>query len=227
MKLLSKLDKYIAEVALELAAVPANRVSEIERLAESIKSTLRIRDFVNLSFICTHNSRRSHIAQVWAGALAVHFGFDEKRIRTFSGGTVITVPNVRVISGLRRAGFEVDPITCSKGPAYLVTFAPDYPPIKLYSKLYDDPSNPKQDFYAIITCQEANKACPAGIGTDHRSLLKYEDPQRYDDTPLEDIMYDKCIREIGREMYLLMSKVRVLIPDTRALRTGRGLGKTG
>ena len=43
---------------------------------------------VRLIFICTHNSRRSHMAQLWAQTAAAYHGV--AAIETFSGGTEAT-----------------------------------------------------------------------------------------------------------------------------------------
>ena len=53
-----------------------------------IKSKLKNQEIIALNFICTHNSRRSHLSQVWAQALAHHVGINT--INCYSGGTEAT-----------------------------------------------------------------------------------------------------------------------------------------
>src|SRR5690625_4440314 len=60
---------------------------------------------IRLHFICTHNSRRSHLSQVWAQALAYHFNINN--IVCYSGGTETTAVYPMVIETLEESGFQV------------------------------------------------------------------------------------------------------------------------
>ena len=53
-----------------------------------------------LTFVCTHNSRRSLLCQTFGSAAAAYFGIHG--VETFSGGTEATAFNSRAVAALRR-----------------------------------------------------------------------------------------------------------------------------
>ena len=61
---------------------------------------------IQLMFVCTHNSRRSHISQLWAQASAAYLNVDN--VQTFSGGTEATAFNPRSVRALRSHGFVIE-----------------------------------------------------------------------------------------------------------------------
>src|SRR6187431_2815244 len=69
-KMLPALRPYVAEVANELDAVPAERKVVLNKIAADITAQLQAGKAANLTFICTHNSRRSHMSQIWAQTAA-------------------------------------------------------------------------------------------------------------------------------------------------------------
>ena len=109
---------------------------------------------------------------------------------------------------MRRAGFEVEDATTGENPLYLVRYAPDRPPVRAYSKLYNADDNPKQDFIALMTCRSADKSCPAVEGSISRHASHYIDPRLCDDTPTETQAYNERCREIAREMFYIMAQVQ-------------------
>ncbi len=161
---------------------------------------------IALNYICTHNSRRSHLGQVWAAALGTAFGFD---VQTFSGGTEATACNPRTIAALERAGFEVAHGS-GDNPHYLVHFSKAHAPVECFSKVFDAPSNPTQDFAAILTCSSADAACPILPGAALRVATPYDDPKIADGTPAEDETYDDRVLEIGSEVHHVFAEAAKL-----------------
>ena len=159
---------------------------------------------IKLNFICTHNSRRSQFAQVWAATMGAYFGIP---LKSFSGGVEVTACNERTIASLKRTGFEVQ----SEGegnPKYTITFGNDTKnKLVLFSKLFDDVSNPTEGFAALMTCSDADENCPLVSGCEQRRSLTYEDPKAYDDTDREKEMYDKRSRQIATEMKYVFSNI--------------------
>jgi arsenate reductase len=155
----------------------------------------------NLIFICTHNSRRSQFAQLWATFAADYYGIETK---TYSGGTEITAFNKRAIASLERFGFDIQ-VEGSTNPKYQISWGTNKNVI-LFSKLFDDKENPQSDFAAIMTCDHADKNCPIIPGA-IRIPLMYEDPKRFDDSPLEGTMYDYRSFQIATEMMYIFSKI--------------------
>ena len=64
--------KHFVE-ALDMAAIPLNRKSTLQPLIDYIQAKVVANKVVNLNFICTHNSRRSHLSQLWAQIMATYF----------------------------------------------------------------------------------------------------------------------------------------------------------
>ena len=58
---------------LKLDAVSPERREILDPLAGFIQSKVSEDQEIRLNFICTHNSRRSHLSQIWAQAMAFHF----------------------------------------------------------------------------------------------------------------------------------------------------------
>lgn len=205
-RLLPALRPYVQEVASELSAVSAERKAVLHEIAATIAAGLQRGDEANVTFICTHNSRRSHMSQIWLQTAATYYGLD--KVHAWSGGTDVTACNCRTVTALRRVGFEIKDATQGDNPLYLVRYAEDRPPIRAYSKLYNADPNPQRDFIALMTCSAADKSCPAIEGALARFAIHYADPRLCDDTPTETTAYNERCREIAREMFSIMAEVR-------------------
>ena len=171
-----------------------------DRLSQ-IVSYLR-RDRPRLVFICTHNSRRSHMAQLWAQAAAEHFSVDG--VETFSGGTEATEFNTHAVDAMRACGFKID----EEGDAHLVSWSDQMEPIRVYSKVFTDPPNPQSGYCAVMTCSEADAGCPVVPGADTRVAAPYLDPKESDGSGVEAALYEARAREIGIEMAWVFERAR-------------------
>lgn len=167
------------------------------RLAESGKA--------DLLFVCTHNSRRSHMAQLIGLAAASRNGL--AGVRTFSGGTEATAFNPRAIAALGRVGFEVTRAREDKNPHYRVRYSASAEPADAFSKRFPEPPNPAQGFVAVMTCSQADAACPFVRGAVARLAVPYEDPKVADDTPAEAAKYDERVEQIGRDLAWVFAEV--------------------
>ena len=76
-------------------------------------------------FVCTHNSRRSQFAHVWAEVFAHHYGLDW--VRCYSGGTEVTACDERTVAALRRAGFQVSASGAAPNPIYQCKYSDVFP----------------------------------------------------------------------------------------------------
>ena len=188
---------------------PVARHQRLERLGAYIAD--RHPGPVRMVFICTHNSRRSIIAQVWAAAAAAWFGMEG--VETFSGGTEATAFHPHAVDALRRAGFTIDRGPQAENPKYTLRLGQDSTPLPLWSKVFDAPENPSRAFAAVMTCSDADENCPFVPGTDLRLALPFDDPKVSDGTPEEQRTYDERVREIGREMVFAFSCARRQLPD--------------
>lgn len=199
-----ELQTYISEVLKAFGEIPEERKEVLEELAQSIGQDLKESGSSNLLFMCTHNSRRSHMSQVWAKVAGAYYGI--AGLNTFSGGTEVTAVNPRAVAALQRAGFRIE-ASGKSNPRYKVRFGIDEPGLECYSKTYDDAVNPQENFTAIMTCSDADRNCPIVPGADKRFLVSYEDPKLADNTPEEAERYDERCRQIATEMLFVMSKL--------------------
>lgn len=203
MELLSSLSSCVAKLISEVDRIPRARQQQLHQLAAYVKARGDA-EGIALNFICTHNSRRSHLAQIWAATAAYYYGVPT--VQTFSGGTEATAFNPRAVAAVARAGFYVEKGE-GENPIYTIRFASDAEPLQCFSKVYDDPVNPKDNFAAIMTCSDADENCPFIPGLDLRLPLTYEDPKVADDTPAESERYDERVQQIGREIFYAFSLV--------------------
>lgn len=198
------LREYIDTLESDISGISDNRKKLLGTLADSIRATLRNGQTAKLLFICTHNSRRSHLCQIWTVTLADHFGL--KGIEAFSGGTEVTAFDHRTIEATERAGFTVEnPNGENRNPRYRVYFDHDRDPLVCFSKTFDDEANPDRDFFAVMTCSDADRNCPLVPGNASRIAIPYEDPKVADGTPHEQQIYDERCRQIAVEMFYMLS----------------------
>ena len=86
MKLFESLEKYISEI--DTNSISEERKQILQPLVDFIQKKKNENQEIRLNFICTHNSRRSHLSQVWARTMAHHFGIE--KLFCYSGGTEAT-----------------------------------------------------------------------------------------------------------------------------------------
>lgn len=208
--LLPSLRPIVHQVIRELDSISPERRADLDLVAASITERLHAGKRADLTFICTHNSRRSQMSQVWAQTAAYYYGLS--MVAAYSGGTEVTACNCRTVEAMRRVGFLIQSTTAGANPVYLVAYAQDQPPVRAYSKLYNVDSNPRQDFIALMTCSAADRSCPVVEGAVARHAMHYVDPKLCDDTPEESQAYNARCREIAREVFYIMAQVRAKTP---------------
>ncbi len=197
---------YIETLLAAPTAVDPKRLENLQAIANYIGEMVAADQDVHLVFICTHNSRRSHLGQIWA-AVAAHYHGLAGRVHTHSAGTEATAFNPRAVFAIRRAGLEVDG-QGGENPVYSVRYADEHAPLLAYSKTYLDAIADLGQFGTIMTCSDADRNCPFIPGAALRVALPYDDPKAADDTPEETARYDERCRQIAVEMLTLMSLVK-------------------
>ena len=202
----SSLFTEIQQTLLSLPTVSEERKQVLQPLVSYIQEKLNNKEVINLNFICTHNSRRSHLSQVWAQTMA--FYYQIPNVNTYSGGTEATAMNATVVDTLIDNGFKIQQLSDGTNPIYSVKYADNTPSIIGFSKKYDDDFNPTSAFGAIMTCSQADEGCPFIAGTDKRMPVTYEDPKLYDGTSLEKEKYLERSLQISSEMHYVFSTVK-------------------
>jgi arsenate reductase len=204
MKLYNYLQQAIAKLELEFDSIPESRKQELKEIALTIKNSLTLFGRADLTVICTHNSRRSQLGQLWLKVAALHYGITN--IYTFSGGTEATAFNIRMVNALHDFGFKVKNLDETLNPKYHIKLADNDDTMDvLYSKVYNESYNPQQNFIALLVCNSADKGCPIVAGAFKRISLPYLDPKDFDDTNLEKEKYLEKVNEIGREMLFIFN----------------------
>ena len=198
------LNAYISEVLENESALESKRVQQLEPLPSYIFNKISQGETAALTFICTQNSRRSQLGQIWLQMAAVYYGVES--VKAYSGGTEETAFNPRAVAALLRAGFAVKEGT-GVNPKYEISSDLHTLNIVSFSKKYDHFENPKKYFCAVMTCSEADEACPVIFGADLRVKLLYEDPKSADGTDYEVNTYDERCFQIATEMFHVMKKV--------------------
>jgi len=199
-----KIREIIAQLSTE--RISDERKIILQPLIEFISSKPSKNEEVILNFICTHNSRRSHLSQIWAQTMANYF--EVKNVFCYSGGTEATAMFPKVVETLRNQGFEILKLSETENPVYAVKFAENEHAVICFSKKYDDDFNPKSAFAAILTCDSADENCPIVYGAEARIPIKYEDPKKSDGTPEMNETYFNRSLEIAVEMKFVFENYR-------------------
>lgn len=202
----AKFTKYLADRMSEFDSIPEDRKAELKKMTDYIVQRRKDSKPIRMTFICTHNSRRSHMAQLWAAAAAAHF--DVAHFQSFSGGTEATAFNPRAVAALERAGMVFETSQLDSNPHYSVTITDLKTPQECFSKVYNSPPNPEHDFCAVMTCSSADKSCPIVAGAEQRIAITYEDPKVADGTDQEASKYDERCAQIAREMLYAFSLIK-------------------
>ena len=203
--LLSEIENVIKE--LNPQTISSERKAVLQPLTDFIQSKVSNQQEIRINFICTHNSRRSHLSQVWAQTMANYFNI--KNVFCYSGGTEATALFPMVAETLQKSGFQISKISQNENPVYSIKYTDNEHPIIGFSKKLDDDFNPKSEFVAIMTCDSANEACPFVPGAEKRIPITFEDPKAFDNTPQQVEKYIERSLQIATEMKYVFSKISI------------------
>ncbi|HET8827924.1 MAG TPA: protein-tyrosine-phosphatase [Pelobium sp.] len=202
--MLNELTKTISTLNPE--SISTERIEKLKPLIDFVQNKVSSKQQIRLNFICTHNSRRSHLSQVWAQTLAHHFNLNN--VFCYSGGTEATAVFPQAIEALKSAGFKVNQLSEAQNPVYSIKYAINQHPVIAFSKKYEDDFNPSADFAAILTCTEADGACPFIAGAEKRIALPFEDPKAFDKTPQKAEKYKERSFQIATELFYVFSQIK-------------------
>jgi len=191
--------------SLNTETISSERKTVLQPLTDFIQSKVSGNQEIRINFICTHNSRRSHLSQVWAQTMANYFNI--KNVFCYSGGTESTALFPMVAETLQNSGFQINTISKNENPIYSIKYADNEHPIIGFSKKLDDDFNPKSEFAAIMTCDSANEACPFVPGAKKRIPITFEDPKAFDNTPQQAEKYNERSLQIATELFYVFSQI--------------------
>ena len=191
---------------LDTSSISKERKVILDPLIQFIQSKKIAEEDIRINFICTHNSRRSHLSQVWAQTLAAYYKI--KNTFSYSGGTQATALFPMAASALVAAGFQIKKLSEEKNPVYSIKNGDNNLPIIGFSKTYDDTFNPASNFAAILTCSSADKGCPFISGAEQRIPITFEDPKAFDNTPQQKEKYIERSLQIATELNYVFSQIK-------------------
>jgi len=200
----SKLLKTIE--LLKNQEIGEDRKATLAPIVDFIQKRVEEQKEVNINFICTHNSRRSHLSQVWAQVASAYYNLPN--VTCYSGGTEETAIFPKVIETLQEQGLFINKISDTENPVYAIKYDEDIHPIIGFSKRYDSSFNPTHGFVAIMTCSQADGGCPFIAGADKRIPTTFEDPKISDNTPEQTAVYNERSLQIGAEMFYVFSQIK-------------------
>jgi arsenate reductase len=192
--------------SFDFKQISEERKGVLQPLVDFIQNKANSRQEIRLNLICTHNSRRSHLSQVWAQTAAAYYTI--KNVSCYSGGTEATALFPMAAETLALSGFKVKTLSDGKNPVYAIKFSANELPVIGFSKTYDDDFNPESEFAAIMTCSQADGGCPFIAGAEKRIPITFEDPKVSDGTPQQKQIYQERSLQIGTEMFYVFSQIK-------------------
>ncbi|MDO7173057.1 low molecular weight phosphatase family protein [Mariniflexile sp. AS56] len=204
MTLFNTIESLISTLNVE--TITKERKETLQPLVDYIQAKSDAQQTIRINFICTHNSRRSHLSQIWAQTMAAHFNI--KNVFCYSGGTEATALFPVVAETLKKSGFEVNTLSQGENPVYSIKYSDNEQPIIGFSKKLDASFNPKSEFAAIMTCSQADGGCPFIAGADLRIPVTFEDPKAFDNTPQQAEKYNERSLQIATELLYVFASIK-------------------
>jgi len=192
--------------SFDFEVISKDRKEILQPLIDFIQLKCEQHQEIRLNLICTHNSRRSHLSQVWAQTAAHYYGI--QNVFCYSGGTEATALYPKVAAILALSGFKITKLSEGNNPVYAIKFAGNQAPIIGFSKTFDDSFNPENEFAAIMTCSQADGGCPFIAGAEKRIAITYDDPKVFDNTSQQSEKYNERSVQIATEMFYVFSQIK-------------------
>ena len=202
MDQLNKVHENIKEFILKLNenSISKKRLKILDKIINELNKNTLKNNYPKIIFICTHNSRRSQLAEIWSHTFSFIF---KKKNKIFSAGTSKEEFNIRAINVLEKIGFKIK----EEGKKYIFNFSENCNSIHMYSKDISE-LNLKNHFITIMTCADSDKNCPAIPNALARILLSYKDPKSFDNSKQETNKYIATSKKIALELFYLFKNLK-------------------
>ena len=201
MILFSTIHNYCDKTVNSFNLISNDRKKILDDISSKINGHVQNDKELNLLFVCTHNSRRSQFAQVWAHLAINYFGL--LNLNSFSCGSEQTMIHENTITALESFGFRVQNEKNNKINFYFS----ENSYVECFSKTFLHNSLPDNQIISLMTCDDADKNCPLITGSLSRISLPYSDPKIYDDSSECILEYQKTSNHIAQEIFYIFSKV--------------------
>ena len=205
--ILENIERFVHQITF----IDEERKILLNLLSDSIYEQLQQQKTISLAFICTHNSRRSHLAQMWFWLACQRFGLTN--IECLSAGTEKTALNDRIVDSARRFGLTIQTKDRSTNPIYQLSSPLADQQLSLFSKKVEELPNSINKPMAIMVCDHASENCPY-VNFKKVGHLHYVDPKYADDTIEESMVYDKTLQRIACEMIYLAEQLQQKVKKT-------------
>ncbi len=192
--------------SLNIDSISDKRKAILKPLIDFTQSKLEKNQEIRINFICTHNSRRSHLSQIWSQVMAHYFNI--KNVFCYSGGTKATALFPMVIETLKNQGLQIQTLSNGSNPVFAIKYAKNQHPVIGFSKTYEDNFNPQSSFLAVMTCSQADADCPYIAGAENRISIPFEDPKAFDNTPQQALKYNEKSLQIATELFYVFSQIK-------------------
>jgi len=199
------MNNFLEKIERNFDTISFERKKVLQSLAEFIQKKQNLEEDINLLYVCTHNSRRSHFGQIAALISSVYYGVE--KVHVFSGGTEVTGFHPNAIKALKKISFEITSDNGIENPIYRIDFG-GVQSIWCFSKVYNHEQNPKSNFVAIMTCSDAETNCPFIPGEELRIATTYADPKIADGTSKQDQTYSDRFTQIATETLYVFSLIK-------------------
>ncbi len=186
-------------------SIPEKRKEVLTKITAYIQQRKDANKPISLVYICTHNARRSFFGQIWAQTAASYYHIEN--CTTYSGGMEVTRCHPNAINALQNQGFNAKITKESTNPIYELSFGEEKK-MECFSKLYNDATNPHEDFAAIMVCSDAETNCPFIPEAALRISTTYDDPKAFDGTQIESEKYVERANQIATECLYVFSQVK-------------------
>ncbi|HMN32944.1 MAG: Protein ArsC [Bacteroidetes bacterium ADurb.Bin141] len=191
---------------IDVHSISEERKTILQPLIDFLQQKVNNKQDININFICTHNSRRSHLSQVWAQVASAHFNIPN--VHCYSGGTEETALFPKVAETLTEQGFNIFKIADTNNSVYAIKYSDNALPVIGFSKKYDSLFNPVSAFTAIMTCSQADGGCPFIAGAEKRIPITFDDPKISDGTTEQTKVYAERSLQIATEMFYVFSMIK-------------------
>lgn len=190
-----------------IPSVDALRKPALRACAHAVVRRLARDGEVGLVAVCTHNSRRSQLAEVFLAAALAELSIDG--VHVASAGTETTAVAPGIVHVLRSHGFSVSGDHTLANPRLRVEGHGILR--ELWSKTLEEaiPAlTGGSEAVALMVCAGADASCPIVPGAAFKARVAYEDPKLSDGTPEEEGAYAKTAELIEAEMLFLVREIR-------------------
>ena len=196
------INAFISQLKANASTIRVERKKALDHLAAVINRQISEEGSSVVKFVCTHNSRRSQLAEFCMDILARENGLP---IMSLSAGTESTAFNPRMVKAIESFGFELIKYGQEPNPLYIYRIS--HNDLYYYSKKWDEELINYGKNIIVTVCDDAGENCPVIPSTFERIHLNYKDPKAFDNTPDESKAYSDKVIEIGTEMHYIIEQL--------------------